>query len=219
MDDPERDVTGPRAPSRRPDPATLAHLVGSAVVPPRGAYRATARYVTVEGPPASELPRRFSSFRDDGPPRTGNAHDECVVVLEGRDRWRVTTAGGGEYRRAGDALTITYPGETALDVDVENVRAPNADWPYYAGHWAEELLLPHRLLGLLDDVVVIADGPSGQRLRGGVSLRQPEAYQGIAGEDVLEVEFVAEVEVGVIVEAFATTWDHRVSTYRLEVLG
>ncbi|WP_157647461.1 hypothetical protein [Actinomycetospora chiangmaiensis] len=218
MDDPEPG-TAARATPRRPDAALVGRLLASVVAAPIGAFRATADYETVQGPPPGELPRRFSPFREAGPPPTGNAHDECVIVLEDRDRWRVTTSGGGEYGRAGDVLTVQYPGHAAHEMDVENVRAPSTDWPYYAGHWAEELVLPHRFLGLLDELVVVDDRPARPRFGAAVSLRQPEAYQGIAGAEVLEVEFTVDVALAVIVEAVATTWDRRVSTYALEVLG
>ncbi|WP_433802019.1 hypothetical protein [Actinomycetospora sp. CA-084318] len=197
----------------------LGRLVWSATAIPRGAYRASAARVTVQGPPPSHLPRRFSPFRDDGPPRSGASREECELVLEGRDRWRVATSGGGEYRRTGGSLLVSYPGHEAGVMDVDDVRAPNADWPYYAGHWAEELVLPHRLVGLLDELVIVEDALVRPRLKGVVSLRQPEAYEGIAGEEVLEVEFTADLEHGVILEARATTWDHRVSVYVLEVLS
>lgn len=210
MDDPDPDDGERRA-------HILGRLVRSASVVPYGTYRASATRVTVQGPPPSALPRGFSPFRDDGPPRTGAAQEECEVVLESRDRWRVSTV-GGEYRRAGADLAVTHPGHETYLMDVDGVRAPNADWPYYAGHWVEELVLPHRLVGLLDELVIIEDAPARPRLRGRVSLRQPEAYEGIAGEEVLEVEFTADLERGVVVEASATTWDHRVSVYTLEVV-
>jgi hypothetical protein len=218
VDDHEIGVDG-REPPGRPGAELLGRLVASAVDAPRGLFRATARYETVQGAPSGEIPRRFSPFRLDGPPRAGSASDECVVHLGDRDHWHVTTSTGGDYRRTAGELVVGFPGHEALDMDVENVRAPNADWPYYAGHWAEELVLPHRLLGLLDDVELVEDVRERPRLRGAVSLRQPEAYQGIAGEEVLEVEFTADPTRGLIVEAVATTWDRRVATYALEVLS
>ncbi|MEJ2867641.1 hypothetical protein WCD74_07690 [Actinomycetospora sp. OC33-EN08] len=203
---------------RTPRVELLGRLLRSAVVAPRGRFRATADYVTSQGPPSSAVPRRFSPFRDDGPPRGGQNHDECEIVLHDCDHWHVTTSRGGDYRRTGDDVVVGYPGHAPLEMDVENLRAPNADWPYYAGHWAEELVLPHRLLGLLDDLLLDEDDEARPRLRGTVSLRQPEAYQGMAGHEVLEVEFTVDLQLAVIVDVTARTWDHRVDRYTLEVL-
>jgi hypothetical protein len=217
VDDPEPARLG-RGGARRPDDALSGCLLRSAVDAPSGVFRVTADSATVQGPPAGEIPRRLSPFRDDGPPRTGTVRDECTITLDGPDDWLVTTV-RGEYRRAGGRLVLGYPGHAAHEIDVENVRARTAEWPYYAGQWAEELVLPHRLLGLLDGLVVVDPDPDRPRLRAAVSLRQPEAYDGIAGEEVLEVEFAVDPARGVVVGAVATTWDRRVSTYTLEVLG
>lgn len=51
---------------------------------------------------------------------------------------------------------------------------------YWAEHWVEELVLPHRLVGLLDEVHIIDADTPNPRWRGAASLRQPEAYSGIA---------------------------------------
>jgi hypothetical protein len=48
---------------------------------------------------------------------------------------------------------------------------------------------------------------------------EPWIRRGIAREEVLEVEFVADLELGVIVHAAATTWNHRVDRYALELPG
>ncbi|MDL5157214.1 hypothetical protein [Actinomycetospora termitidis] len=203
---------------RPPDVHVLGRLLRSSATSPRGRFRAVAEYVSVQGPPPSELPRHYSPFRADGPPPTGLVHEECEIAWEDRDRWSVTTSAGGTYRRTGNDLVIRYPDHAPLEMDVGNLRAPNVGWPYYAGQWAEDLLLPHRLVGLLDDLVVVEDDPVRPRLRGDVSLRQPEAYTGVAGEEVLEVEFTADLDAVVIVEARAMTWDRRTASYSLEVL-
>jgi hypothetical protein len=173
---------------------------------------------TVEGPPPAEIPRRFSPFREDGPRRTGTVEVGCVLSVLGDGRWAVERDDGGSYRRDADHLVLRHPGQEPVGLELGDARAPIGGWPYWAEHWVEDLVLPHRLVGLLDEVHVVAGAPGRTRWRGGVSLRQPEAYSGIAREDVLAVEFTADLERGVIAEATATTWNHHVDRYTLECL-
>jgi hypothetical protein len=196
----------------------LGRLVRSATAPRRGRFRASAVVTTVQGPPPAEMPRRFSPFREDGPRRTGAVELGCVVTIRADDQWEVVTDDGGTYRRNGDALAVGFPGHESFDMEVGDVRAPNTEWAHYSEHWAEELVLPHRLVGLLDEVQVVGEARGRPRWRGRSSLRQPEAYSGIAREEVLEVEFTADLDLGVIVAATATTWNHHVDRYALEVL-
>jgi hypothetical protein len=198
------------------DEEVLGRLVGSAVAPPCGRFRASAVITTVEGPPPSEIPRRFSPFREDGPRRTGTVEAGCVLTVLGDDRWSVERDDGGMYRRNGDRLSVRYPGQENTDLDLEDARTPTGGWAYWAEHWVEELVLPHRLVGLLDEVELAAPGTS--RWRGRPSLRQPDAYSGIARDEVLVVEFTADLERGVITEATATAWNHHVDRYILQPL-
>lgn len=197
----------------------LGRLVRSAISPPRGRFRATAVLTTVEGPPPTEVPRRFSPFREVGPRRTGTVEVGCVLTVHGDARWVVERDDGGIYRRKDDHLSLAYPGQDPVDLELGDARIPTGGWAHWAEHWVEELVLPHRLVGLLDEVHAIAGGPTCSRWRGEASLRQPEAYSGIAREEVLAVEFTADLERGVIKEATATTWNHHIDRYTLEVLG
>lgn len=197
----------------------LGRLVLGATRPTRGGFRASATVTTVAGPPPAEIPRGYSPFRADGPTRTGTVDVGCLLVVDGPEHWRVMRDDGGVYERDGDRLLLGYPGEAPVEADLGDARSPSGLWPAWSEHWVEELVLPHRLLGLLDDVRVVEDVPGRPRLSGRTSLRQPEAYSGIAREEVLDVEFVADLRLGVLLEATATTWNHHVDRYALEVVG
>ncbi|MFC5063464.1 hypothetical protein [Actinomycetospora atypica] len=197
----------------------LGRLVLAATRPTRGRFRASATVTTVAGPPPAEIPLRYSPFRDDGPTRTGTVEVGCLLVVDGPEHWQVTRDDGGVYERDGDRLLLGYPGQAPVDAELGDARVPTALWSAWSEHWVEELVLPHRLLGLLDDVRIVDDAPDRPRLSGRTSLRQPEAYSGIAREEVLEVEFVADLQLGVLLEATSTTWNHHVDRYSLEVIA
>jgi hypothetical protein len=196
----------------------LGRLVRSAMTPPRGRFRVAATMTTVEGPPPAEMPRRFSPFREDGPRRSGTVEVGSLVTIRADDRWVVERDDGGTYRREGERLVLGHPGYEPVDLEVGDVRTPSGEWAHWAEHWAEELVLPHRLVGLLDEVHLVGHDEERPRWGGRPSLRQPEGYSGIARDEVLAVEFSADLDRAVIVEATATTWNHHVDRYRLEVL-
>src|ERR1700712_3060809 len=104
--------------------ALLGRLVRSATVPARGRFRASAVITTVAGPPPAEVPRRFSPFREDGPRRTGTVEVGCVLSVLGDDRWAVERDDGGTYRRDGDRVSMGYPGQEPVDLELGDARTP-----------------------------------------------------------------------------------------------
>lgn len=127
-------------------------------------------------------------------------------TILGEERWEVGRDDGGTYRRDGDRLVVAYPDQDSVDLELGEARAPSGEWGHWAEHWVEELVLPHRLVGLLHAIELLDDDVERSRWRGRPACRQPEVYTGIAREEVLDVEFTAHVEGGVLVEAVATTW-------------
>ena len=199
---------------------TLGLLFKNLVTFPAGKYSAGAEISVPEGSAGAEAPRCFSSYVPDTSPRPSRLvslqHD---LVLRTPDKWRIVKHGEiyGVVERVGEELLLDFGGRNRSKQEIASGKNEANTWSYWAQDWMAELIQPHRLLGLLDSVQLVEGGEEEGRvrLRGSPSSRRSPTYSGVAPEHVLQVELVAELDQGVLLEVVATHWNHQVDVYRL----
>ncbi len=202
---------------------TLGLLCKNLVTFPSGKYSARAEISVPEGPSDAEVPRRFAAYLPDTPPPSGVMRLQHDLVLVAWDEWRVDRYGEltGVIERNGEEIRLDFGGRNRSKMEVDSVKDEVTTWSYWTQDWMAEMIQPHRLLGLLDSVQLVEDGEEEDgvvRLRGTPSSRQSATYSGIVPEQVLQVDLVANVDQGMLLEAIATHWNHRTDVYNLTMV-
>ena len=198
---------------------TLGLLCKNLVSFPRGKYSARAEISAPEGPVDAEVPRRFSSYLPETSPPSIVMSVQHDLVLMAPDEWRIDRHGavGGVIERSGEEILLDFGGRNRSKTRVGSTKDDANTWSYWAQDWMAEMIQPHRLLGLLDSVQLVEGGDEegSVRLRGAPSSRQSPTYSGMVPEHVLQVEFVANLDRGILLEAVATHWNHQTDVYQL----
>ncbi|MCX2968184.1 MULTISPECIES: hypothetical protein [Streptomyces] len=179
------------------DPTTvLGRLCHGLIDPAGGHFIGEAERAVPSVDPEGE-PRGYSDYEPDSSKRPGTLlHSRVELQITESCEWMVRRDDGGQISRQGPDLYLDLAGRQQHQRLDTGRPEDDAHWSFWTGEWMAELLLPHRLLGLMNRVSASAAPDNGH-----VALhaypdhqRVPSPYSGAAQPHVASLDLLAAPE-------------------------